>query len=316
MPLFSQRRNAVKTRSSSISRIKRARRRYALETLESRTVLSGSTVGVTAAGAVSVAMSSTSTAMLTYDPATHTYTFDDTAGVAEGAVDVAAFNYAVISGTEATLQPINHSTQDFTSVGYTQSAAGVTLDVNSMFVPTTITNAASSADTVTVGNGTTGLAGVTGSVTLTNSASGATAALTITDVGGPAITSTLTATSFATNPPAGIGTVSWTTCSLTALTVDGASHSNTFTVSSTPATITTTLNTGTTSESTTVTGTGSASTLDIVGPSGSDTVNLGTGNAQALTARSLSQVGGALRPLPSTTRPTARAEPSRSGLAP
>ena len=56
MPLFSQRRNVVKTRSSSISRSKRARRRYALETLESRTVLS-STVGVTAAGAVSVAMS-------------------------------------------------------------------------------------------------------------------------------------------------------------------------------------------------------------------------------------------------------------------
>ena len=56
MQLFSKRRNVVTTRSSSISRIKRTRRRYALETLESRTVLS-STVGVSTAGAVTISVS-------------------------------------------------------------------------------------------------------------------------------------------------------------------------------------------------------------------------------------------------------------------
>jgi hypothetical protein len=70
---------------------------------------------------------------------------------------------------------------------------------------------------------------------------------------------------------------------LSALTIDGGSGGNTFTVMDTPANVITTLNTGTGADTTTVDATGSGGTLNINGQSGTDAVTLGdAGNAQSL----------------------------------
>ena len=156
---------------------------------------------------------------LRYDTVNHVYTFDDSAGVTMGVVN-AAFNYATITANEATLQPVNHNTQDFSSLAYTQGVTGVTAGLISLAHPTTFTDSSSQTNSITIGDGVSGLSAVKANVTITNNSS-TTTNLLIADDGAPPITSTLNATSFTTSAPAGVGTISWTSASLTALGIDG-----------------------------------------------------------------------------------------------
>ena len=246
-----------------------------METLEGRTLLA-STVGVTAGGAVSVAVSASGTVQLSFDSVTDTYTFQDSNGVSSGVVN-AAFTYVQGgSADSATLEPVNQATQDFTSVGYTQSAAAIIFDLNSLNQPTTITNEASSDDIVTVGNSTNGLLGVNAAVALNNSAAGAVSSLTVQNTGGKLPTSTLTATSFTTFAPVGIGAIDWTSGTLASLGVDSAVGGNLFDAVTTAGAITTTFNTGAGSN-TEVQATGAGSTLDIDGQGAGNVVTLGFG---------------------------------------
>jgi hypothetical protein len=135
--------------------------------------------------------------------------------------------------------------------------------------PLTVQGQAGS-DTVVIGSlapalgGT--LAGITGAVTVKN-ASGSTA-LTIDDSGDVAAkTATMTSSALTGLAPAVINYAN-----LSALTVDGGSGGNTFTVASTP--VATALNSGTGNDSVNVQGT--ANPLTVQGQAGSDTVVIGS----------------------------------------
>src|SRR5207244_3375709 len=78
-------------------------------------------------------------------------------------------------------------------------------------------------------------------------------------------------------------TINFVQLDLQDLQISGGSGGNTFTVSSTPVQIVTTLNSGTGSDTVNVLATGTASSLTINGQNGNDIVTLGNaGNAQGL----------------------------------
>ena len=72
-----------------------------------------------------------STVELSYNTGSHTYTFDDTEGIAAGTVDP-AFTYTQVTGTEATLAPVDFSTQDFTSLSFDQNVENIDYLITSL----------------------------------------------------------------------------------------------------------------------------------------------------------------------------------------
>jgi large repetitive protein len=113
----------------------RGKFRIHFDNLEPRTLLTA-TLSVDGAGTSSfLSQTLGSTVELSYAPITHTYTFDDTEGVAAGTIDP-AFTYTQVTGTEATLAPVDFTIQDFTSLSFDQNVENIDYLVTSLGTPT------------------------------------------------------------------------------------------------------------------------------------------------------------------------------------
>jgi hypothetical protein len=246
-----------------------------LERLEDRTLLASS-VTVTTGGVVSVASSAAATVQLTYDSGTDTYTFDDNTNVSPGTIG-AGFTYNQVSATEATLVPTAPATQDFTSLGFTSSASGITYDLNSLGHITSITG--TSPDTVNIGSGGS-VQGIGATVNL-NSAT----TLSVDDsADSTARTITVNSNFIGGLAP---GAINYDN-TVTSLTIDGGTGGNIFNVIGTlPSGSTTDLNTGTGADTVNATATGGG-TVNIHGQNGADTVTLGGSTSAPLGMQGLS----------------------------
>jgi hypothetical protein len=114
---------------------RRSKARIQFDNLESRTLLTA-TLSVDGTGAAAfLSQTLGSTVELSYNTGTYTYKFDDAEGVAPGTVD-AAFIYTQITGTEATLAPVDFNTQDFTSLSFDQNVENIDYLIASLGTPT------------------------------------------------------------------------------------------------------------------------------------------------------------------------------------
>jgi hypothetical protein len=144
-------------------------------------------LSVTSAGAVDfVSNTASSTVGLVFNSASQTYTFSDSEGVSAGTV-APAFVFTQLSGTEATLSPINPSSQGFTGLTFDQTAPNITYSVTSLGTATTFSDAslpASSPGTNTYELGVfpTALSSISAPVTI--ALTKASAAITVNDSAG------------------------------------------------------------------------------------------------------------------------------------
>jgi hypothetical protein len=268
---------------------KRTKRKqqHQVESLEGRTLLTA-TLSVTSAGAVSfLSQTVGSTAGLSFNTGTDTYTFGDTEGVAPGAVDP-AFTYTQVNGSEATLTPVAPATQNFTSLSFDQNVENITykvisLDTPTSFVDTSLAPPAGTplSDSFDFG-ATTGLAQSSITAAVSIALTKESAAITVddsSDTTAQVINISSTQVDFNPTPAFSYGT----TASVASLTVLGGSGGNTFNVNSTPGTGTTTLNKGSGSNNVVnVFATTLGSMLNLTGTGTSDTVNLGNGSVANL----------------------------------
>ena len=109
----------------------RRKPQFHFDGLEPRTLLTAM-LSVTSTGAVSfLSQTAGSTVGLAFNTGTDTYTFDDTEGVAPGTMD-SAFTYTQVTGTEATLTPVDPATQNFTSLSFDQNVENISYNVTSL----------------------------------------------------------------------------------------------------------------------------------------------------------------------------------------
>ncbi len=138
-----------------------------------------------------------------------------------------------------------------------------------------VINGQNGADSVTLGNALGSTANLLQPVIVSNT-SGSTN-LTVNDSGD----TTARAATLTLKQLTGLSLDAINYANLSALTINGGSGGNTFTVVDTPASVITTINTGAGNDTTTVDATGSGGTLTINGQSGTDAVTIGdAGNMQ------------------------------------
>ena len=275
----------VPSRVTTERRAKRGNRRrnklrLLFDGLEPRTLLTA-TLSVDSVGAASfLSQTLGSTVGLAYNTGNHTYTFDDTEGVAPGTVD-AAFTYTQVTGTEATLAPVDFNTQDFTSLSFDQNVEDIAYDVTSLgtptsFVDTSLTPPVGTPLSDSFDFGATGLAQSLITANVSVALTTESAAITIDDSSDTSA-QVIDVTSSQTLEVNYSSTVS-----IASLVIVGGSGGNTFDVTGTPGSTTTTLSTGTGDNTIDVSGTNSGGALAIAGQGGSDTVDIGLGTLSGI----------------------------------
>ena len=216
----------------------RSRLRIRFDDLESRTLLTA-TLSVDGAGAAAfLSQTLGSTVELSYAPITHTYTFDDTEGVAAGTIDP-AFTYTQVTGTEATLTPVNMTTQNFTSLSFDQNVENIDYLVTSLgtptsFVDTSLTPPAGTPLSDSFYFGATGLARSLITADVSIALTKESAQITVDDsqdTMAQTINISSTQVDFNTTPSFNYGS----TVSVASLLVLGGSGGNTYSVTGTPA---------------------------------------------------------------------------------
>jgi Bacterial Ig-like domain len=81
-----------------------------------------------------------STVGLSFNSAADTYTFTSSEGVAAGTID-GSFNYTQDGPDGATLQPVDQSSLDFTSLEFDQNVENISYNINSLATPTSFSDA-------------------------------------------------------------------------------------------------------------------------------------------------------------------------------
>jgi len=278
MRIFGVRGREMSERPAGRRTRRRTRQRFFLEHLEPKTLLTA-TLPVTAAGAASfLAQTAGSGIDLKYDMGTHTYTFDDNEGIAPGTVDP-AFTYTQVSGSEATLAPVDPATQDFTSLSFDQNVEDISYFVTSLstattFVDTSLPTPSGTPQTDTFNFGTTGDAQslITAPVTVALTKESAT--INVDDSLDPSaqtIDMSATQVDFHTTP-----SFNYSGTNVAGLNVMGGSGDNTVNVTGTPNTGLATITLGNGNDQATVLGTGLGTTptpnLSLQGGTGVNTL--------------------------------------------
>jgi hypothetical protein len=255
---------------------RRSNQRFLLEHLEPRTLLTAvlSVNGTGAAAFLSQTLGSI--AELSFNAGTHTYTFDDTEGVAPGTVD-AAFTYTQVTGTEATLAPVDFNTQNFTSLSFDQNVQNInyaitSLDTPTSFVDTSLTPPVGTplSDFFDFGNTSHAQSLITAPVTVALTTDSAAIAIDDSaDTAPQAINMTSTQVNFNTTPAF---TYSGTKVTSLVVLAGSGTADNTVNVTGTPSGASSSVVLGSGNDYVTVTGTGVAAT-----PTPSLTLNGGAG---------------------------------------
>jgi hypothetical protein len=273
---------AMSERRTGRGNRQRSRQRFSLEHLEPRTLLTA-TLSVDSAGAVDH-LSQTAGASVLLGSASHTYTFDDSEGIAPGTV-ASDFTYTQINPDEATLTPVNPTTQNFTSLTFDQNVQNITYNIASLSTATTFEDTSLATpvgtpltDTFDFGN-TTGLAqAFTGNVTVALTKEFA--AITVDDSADTAprtINMSATQVNFGSTP-----SFTYSGTNVSSLTVDGGSGvlGDTVNVTGTPSGATASIDLGSANDSVTVVATGVATTpvpaLNLNGAGGVNSLVLNT----------------------------------------
>jgi hypothetical protein len=241
------------------------KRQYQVESLEGRTLLTA-VLSVNAAGATSL-LSQTlgSTASLSFNAGTDTYTFEADEGVGPGVV-APAFTYTQVTPFDATLTPVAPATQDFTSLSFDQNAQAIDYSIFSLGTPTSFVDTSLAPPVGTPLTDTFNFGGIFAQPLITADVSIAltkdSASITVNDSGdATGQTIDVSADQVDFNPTPAFNYASTTT--VASLTVDGGSGGNTVNVTGTPAGTPVSIAAGTGIDTVNVSGTGIGGTLGV-----------------------------------------------------
>jgi hypothetical protein len=270
------------SRQSSSRSTKRAnhgrnKARFLFDDLEPRTLLTA-TLSVTGGGAAAfLSQTAGSSVGLAYNTGSDTYIFTDSEGIAPGTVSP-AFTYTQVTGTEATLAPVDPGTQDFTSLAFDQNIQNITYNITALAEPTTfadtsLTSPVGTPLTDSFDFGATGLAQSLITAPVSVALTKEFAAITVDDSNDAAaqtIDVSATQVDFDSTP----AFIYSTSTKVSSVTVLGGTGGNTIDVNGTVATGPTTVDTGTGADTVNAFASSDA-TLNINGQAGADTVTLG-----------------------------------------